>query len=393
MKPPINLTLGWGRPLISILFTIPLLACRKEQKASDAPAVKIEGEKVSFADGAPQKSSIGVETAEPRKLAITHLTGRLYWNEETTVRIFTPVAGRVTSVLADLGQPVSKGEPLAEIDSPDFHQALSNARTSVGNLAMADKAFGRAKQLLEHGAAAQKDVEAAEAAYIAALAERDRAEAVLANYGGNAKGTNSVYLLRSPLAGDLAEKNLNPGQEVRADLMLANAPNLFVPLFVVSDPTTLWLQLDVAEQDLPTLHPGQQLRVHCLAFPDKVFMGTVGKIGATMDPSTRTLKVRGLVSNPDKLLRAEMYVSVDVVEDASQLAHAGVEIPSKAIFMKGEEAYLFLERSPGQYQRQRVKLGIEQDGKVPVFDGVGPGQKVVTEGALLLQALLESDNS
>jgi cobalt-zinc-cadmium efflux system membrane fusion protein len=371
----------------------PLLGCQKAQKPPDPPAAKIEGEKVSFAEGAPQKSSIGVEAAEPRKLAITHLTGRLYWSDESTVRIFTPVAGRVTTVLADLGQPVSPGTPLAEIDSPDFGQALSNARTAVGNLAMADKAFSRAKQLLEHGAAAQKDVEAAEAAFIAAQAERDRAEAVLANYGGNIKGTNSLYLLRSPLAGDLVEKNINPGQELRADLMLANAPNLFLPMFVVSDPTTLWLQLDVAETDLPTLQAGQQLRVHCQAFPDKVFLGTVGKIGATMDPSTRTLKVRGLVSNPDKLLRAEMYVTVEVVEDAARLTQAGVEIPSKAIFMKGEQAYLFIENSAGQYQRQRVKLGIEQDGKVPVLEGVSPGQKVVTEGTLLLQALLESDKS
>jgi cobalt-zinc-cadmium efflux system membrane fusion protein len=309
------------------------------------------------------------------------------------VRIFTPVAGRVTRVLADLGRPVSLRMPLAEIDSPDFNQALANARTAVGNLAMADKAWNRSKQLLEHGAAAQKDVEAAEAAYIASLAERDRAQAVLANYGGSLQSTNSLYLLRSPLAGDLVEKNINPGQELRADLMLANAPNLFVPLFVVSDPTILWLQLDVAEQDLPILQPGQELRVHCLAFPDQVFPGSVGNIGATMDPGTRTLKVRGIVRNPDKLLRAEMYVSVDVVQDAGRLAQAGVEIPSKAIFMKGEQAYLFIEGAAGQYQRQPVKLGIEQDGKVPVLQGVEAGQKVVTEGVLLLQAVLEGDKS
>jgi cobalt-zinc-cadmium efflux system membrane fusion protein len=162
---------------------------------------------------------------------------------------------------------------------------------------------------------------------------------------------------------------------------------------VVSDPTTLWLQLDVAEQDLLALQPGQQLHVHCLAFPDKDFMGTVGKIGATMDSSTRTLKVRGVVRNPEKRLRAEMYVTVDVVEEAARLAQAGVEIPSKAIFLKGEQAFLFIERASGQYRRQRVKLGIEQDGKVPVLEGVSAGQKVVTEGALLLQALIEGDQS
>ncbi len=96
-----------------------------------------------------------------------------------------------------------------------------------------------------------------------------------------------------------------------------------------------------------------------------------------------------MVKNPDKLLKAEMYVMVDVVQDGGKLAEAGVEISSKAIFMKGDDSYLFLENAPGQFERKLVKVGIEQDGKIPVFSGVHPGDKVVTEGALLLQAVLE----
>ena len=105
---------------------------------------------------------------------VRHLTGRLYWNDDVTVRVFTPVAGRVSTVEADLGQLVSVGSTLAEIDSPDFGQALANARTAVGNLSVAEKAFTRTKELFAHGAAAQQDLESAEAADTAALAERDR---------------------------------------------------------------------------------------------------------------------------------------------------------------------------------------------------------------------------
>jgi cobalt-zinc-cadmium efflux system membrane fusion protein len=303
--------------------------------------------------------------------------------------VFTPVAGRVTAVRADLGQPISAGTPLAEIDSPDFAQALANTRTAVGNLAAADKAFSRSKELLAHGAAAAKDVEAAEAAYVAALAERDRAEAVLANYGGSDKSTNSVYLLRSPLPGVLVEKNINPGQELRADLMLANAPNLFAPHFVVSDPSKLWLQVDVAESDLSSLQAGERLQIYSPAFPGKVFDGVVDRIGDTMDASTRTVKIRGIVNNPDKLLKAEMYVLVDVVEDSAKAGRLGVEVSSKALFMKGGDSYVFIEESPGTFHRERVKVGVEKDNKVPVLEGVSAGQKVVIEGALLLQALVE----
>jgi cobalt-zinc-cadmium efflux system membrane fusion protein len=258
----------------------------------------------------------------------------------------------------------------------------------VANFAAADKADTRTKDLFAHGAAAQKDVEAAEAAYGAALAERDRAEAVLANYGGNDQSTNEMYLLRSPLAGVLVDKNINPGQELRPDMMLGNVPQTFNPLFTVSDPTKLWLQVDVAEADLPSLEPGQSLRVHCNAFPEKFFAGKVDKIADTLDPATRTVQVRGAVANPDKLLKAEMYVTVDVAQATDKLPEAGVEISAPAVFTMDNQNYLFIEMSPGDFKRQIVKVGMEQDGKIPVFEGLTAGQKVVTEGALLLQSMV-----
>ena len=376
---------------VSLLALAGLLGCIKEKPPTfePPPDPKVDGEKVVFSTNAPQLASIAVETAQIRTTAVAHVTGRLCWDEKTTVGVFTPVAGRVTDIRVDLGQPISVGTPLAEIDSPDFAQALANARTAVGNLAAADKALSRSKDLLAHGAAAVKDVEAAQAAYVAALAERDRAQAVLANYGGTDKSTNAVYILRSPIAGVLVDRNINPGQELRADLMLANAPNLFAPSFVVSDPTRLWLQLDVAESDLSNLHSGQHLDVYSRAFPGKVFDGVVDLIGDTMDPSTRTVKVRGVVNNPDNLLKSEMYVLVDVVEASDQTGKLGVEVPSTALFMKGDDSFVFLEDAPGTFERKQVKVGIEQDDKVPIFEGINPGQKVVTEGALLLQALVE----
>jgi membrane fusion protein, heavy metal efflux system len=378
---------------LSLLTALGWLGCarEKEVKAPEPPAPKVDSEKaiVTFETNAPELTSIAVQPAQPRTFAVTHVTGRLYWDDNVTVRVFTPVAGRVIAIRADLGQTITNGSPLAEIDSPDFGQALANARTSVGNLAAADKAYTRSQELLQHGAAAQKDVEAAQAAYVAALAERDRAGAVLANYGGSDKSTNSVYILRSPIAGVLVDKNINPGQELRADLMLANAPNLFAPLFVVSDPGKLWLQIDVSESDLASLQPGEHLQITSPAFPGRVFDGVVDNLGETLDPATRTIKVRGVVDNPDKLLRAEMYVTVAVMQEPAQDGRMGVEVSSKALFMKGDDSYLFIEESPGTFQRKLVKVGMEQNNKVPVLEGVSAGQKVVTEGALLLQALVE----
>ena len=374
--------------ILLLALSLALAGCSKKVATPELPSAKVTGDEVQFPAGSPQLDSISVDEARPRTVAIHHLTGRLYLDDDLTVRVFTPVAGRITKVLADLGQVATNGTPLAVIDSPDFGQALSAARTAVANLAAADKANSRTKELLAHGAAAQKDVEAAEAAYGAALAERDRAEAVLANYGGSDQSTNELYLLRSPLAGVVLDKNLTPGQEVRADMMLGNVPQTFNSLFTVSDLTWLWLQLDVPETDLSALAPGQKLMIHSPAFDGKTFEGRLEKIGDTLDPATRTVKARGLVANPNLLLKAEMYVTVDVVQATDRMPDAGVEIPASSVFMLDDSYYLFIETAPGQFKRQQVKVGAEADGKIPVFAGLTAGQKVVTEGALLLQSIV-----
>jgi len=401
---------------IGLMAMLALTGCSRPEKASDseAPAARVTGDEVAFPAGSPQLDSITVEAAQPRTVAIRHVTGRLYWDDETTVRIFTPAAGRVLKVLADVGDPVVAGAPLAELDSPDYAQALATARTGVGNLMAADKALQRTKELLAHGAYAQKDLEAAEAAYIAALAERDRAKSVLLNFGGGdqvyselerasaadrseaafgnyAGGTNASdarYVVRSPLAGVVVDKNINPGQELRADMMLGNVPQVFSPIFVVSDPSKLWVQVDVADADLPSLEPGQILRLRANAFPDRIFAGTIDKIGGTLDPATRTVKVRGAVANPEKLLKAEMYVTVDIVQAADKTASAGVEIPASSVFMMDNQYYLFVETTPGHFKRQAVKVGTEADGVIPVYAGLAAGQRVVTQGALLLQSIV-----
>jgi cobalt-zinc-cadmium efflux system membrane fusion protein len=376
-----------------LLAALALAGCTPDAtvvlRESKPPRVEAGQGLIVYATNAPELAFIAVEPAAHPSAAVSHATGRLYWNDDVTVRVFTPVAGRVVALHADVGEMVAAGTPLADLDSPDYGQALASARTAVANLAAAGKSYRRSQELLQHGAAAQKDVEAAEAAYAAAQAERDRAEAVLANYGGTDKGTNSIYILRSPLAGELVERNVTPGQELRADLMLANAPNLFAPSFVISDPTKLWLQIDVPETDLAALQKGQHLRISTPAFPRRTFDGTLQNIGETMDPATRTVRVRGVVNNSDKLLKAEMYVTVDLTENAQSPARGAVEVSSKALFMKGADSFLFVEETPGHFQRKQVVVGMERDGKVPILEGVAAGDNVVIEGALLLQAVLE----
>jgi len=376
------------RILNSLMLATLVAGCHRETNPEPIPTTKVEGDKITFPANVPQLAYLTIEPAQERKAASVGLCGRLAWDDDVTVRIYSPVAGRVTAIPVEVNQRVVAGDALALLDSPDFGQALANARAAAGNFAAADKSLTREKELFAHGAAAQKDVEAAEAAFVAASAERDRAAATLANYGGSANSTNEIYSLHSPLAGVLVEKNISPGQEIRSDMMLANAQQFINPQFVVTDPTRLWLFLDVDELSVTSLASGRDVSIHTPAYPETIFHGQLEIIGHELDPTTRTIKTRCRVDNSDHLLRAEMYVTADVASSGA----AGVNVPTKALFLKGEQHCVFVETAPGQFTRRSVKPGVESDSRTAITDGISPGERVVGEGCLLLESILEGEN-
>jgi cobalt-zinc-cadmium efflux system membrane fusion protein len=375
-----------SRALLIAIFAGALAGCTRPAKiaaeAADSP--KIDGEKVIFSTNAPQLGYLAIEPARERSVVATGLNGRLAWDDDITARVFTAVSGRTIEIEANPGQPVAPGDALARIKSPDFSQAQADARKAAADLRAAERTLNRTRELLEHGAAAEKDLEAAEAEHTRSLSEKERALATLSLYGGNpdSAGVDGIFSLKAPIGGVIVEKTINPGQEVRSDQVGDK------PLFVISDPTRLWLYLDVTEADVASMKLGQEVVVRARALPDKIFRGRLEVIGQGLDPATRTIKARCLVDNADKLLRAEMYVSADVSS-----ATSGVDVPTKAVFLKDNQHYVFVETVPGQFERRAVRLGLESDGRSVVVEGLNAGQRVVSQGCLMLEAMVDGENS
>jgi cobalt-zinc-cadmium efflux system membrane fusion protein len=372
-------------PITFLALCVVLIGCKPSKDVAEIPDAKVNGDNVIMATNSPQLAALTVEPVGAEEPAFIPLTGRLVWAEDATVRVFTPFGGIVRKLFMDLNQPVAKGMPLAEIQSPDFAQAQSDARKATSDLRHAEQNLARLRDLFEHGAAPRKDLESAEADYASAQAEKDRAERRLAIYGAATTSTNQDFLLPSPLAGTLVERNVTPGQEVRPDQMLANMPQFTAPLFVVTDPARLWIQIDATELDLPHLRPGRELTFASRAFPGQTFTGRVDTVSEFIDPSTRTIKVRGTVDNTRRLLKAEMFVSVTLPDGQA----SGASVPAKAVFLKGDKHYIFIEEQPGRFARQEVQIGPEQNGRVLIVAGARLGQRVVTEGCTLLQQILK----
>ena len=358
--------------------------CRPAAPAAPAAVPKIEGETVIFGPDAPQRATLVAAPVQSQTSAPAHFTGRLVWDEDVTVRVYSPVLGRVLAVTARNGDTVAAGAVLATVDSPDVAQAVADARKAESDAALAERTLARIRDLFAHGAVAAKEADAAAGALTSARAEADRAAAKLALYGAGSAAGVEPYALRTPLAGTVVEKNLNPGQEIRPDSMMANLPQLAAAPFVITDPRRLWVVLDATELDLGALQPDQPLRLTSRAYTGRTFAGRIVEIGAGLDPSTRTLKVRGRVENPALLLKAEMYV--DVEADRAEPPGA-VSVSAQAVFQSGSQAFVYVESTPGRYTRRAVQTGEESNGRIVVRSGLARDDRVIVEGALLLEAV------
>ncbi|MDR3459607.1 MAG: efflux RND transporter periplasmic adaptor subunit [Verrucomicrobiae bacterium] len=373
------------RILNCLILLAGLTGCHRPAAPEQAYDPVVTGEKITFPPDSPQLASLEVAPAELRAPASIELSGRLIWNDDVTVRIFTPFAGRVRKIIADIGDTVEQNGPLAEIESPDFGQAQADARKAEGDLKLAQRSLARLRELYAHGAAAQKDVEAAEDAAVQAEAEHSRAISKLAAYGASADSLDEIFNLRSPLAGTVVDKTVGAGQEIRPDQMLANVPEITAPCYTVSDPAHLWIQIDATEVDLPHLRPGQEFTVTSRAFSGQSFTGRVEKVAESLDPNTRTIKVRGAVDNQQRLLKAEMFVNVSLPGEAA----ADISAPAPAVFLKGQKHYVFVQDQPGEFTRREVTIGTEQAGRVLILNGLQAGQQVVTDGCVFLQQIME----
>ncbi len=365
---------------IAIALSLLLAGCNEPAQKPPAGQARVEGQAVIFPPGSAQTAVLLSEPIEPRREALLRFNGRLVWDEDRTVRVFSPLAGRVESIAVRLGQPLRAGQTLAVVAAPDLGMAQSEARRAEQDEALARKNLARVSELLEAGVAPAKDLQAAQAEAARAAAERARTQARLRGYGALGSAIDQRFALRTPIPGVVVERNVNPGQEVRPDAQSDKG------LFVVSDPARLWFVLDVAEADVGAVKAGATVRISAAMLGEDTVTGTVAHVADFVDPQTRTVKVRGAIDNAGRRAKAEMFVTAELKVPSA----LGFIVPTKAVYLRGEQHYVFVDAGDGRYVRKAVRLGPTINGHQVVLEGLAGGEKVVFDGSLLLERMLAS---
>src|SRR5262249_11829290 len=347
-------------------------------------------------EGAPPRGGIGLTDAQIQGAALTiapagkhqlslHLVtaGRVAFDEGRVAHVFSSVSGRVTRVLAAFGQRVGKGDGLAIIESPDLGSAWSDVAKARADFVAAEHEHERQRSLFEHHAAAQRDYEAAQDNAAKAKAEVDRAEMRLSMLHASASGPpTQEFVLRSPIAGEVINRAATPGLEIQG--MLSSA-NVVAELFTIGDIDRVWVWGDLYERDLGRVRRNQPVTISSVAYPGRAIAGTVDFVSDALDKDTHIARFACAVSNPDHLLKPEMYVALTIETQKKE----ALAIPASAVVRSADRRMVYVrdgKTSDGRtrFLERSVDLGEGDDGWVAVNSGLEAGGRVVVAGALPL---------
>ena len=346
----------------------------KQEPQAAGPASSSE---VKFPEGSPQFDLIRTTPAVVSDIPLAEpLAARLSYDENHTTRISSPIAGRLVELLAQPGNAVKRGQPLARVDSPDFALAVSDAEKARADEQRKEAALRRSRAMFDAGLLAKRDLESAEADYGQAQSETRRAASRMSNL--NATGVRSGgFQLLSSIDGVVVDRQANLGMEVRPDL--AN------PLFVVSNLKSLWALLDVPEQSLRAVSIGSGVSLEVAAYPGREFKSVVDFISPVVDPATRRVQARAKLDNSDGALRPEMYAKANV---SGKEGRKAVRVPITALVTAGEQTFVFVETRPGQFEKRVVQFTAQNRDYAYASKGLEVGDRVVTTGAVLLASEL-----
>ncbi|WP_140885711.1 efflux RND transporter periplasmic adaptor subunit [Muricoccus nepalensis] len=335
---------------------------------------------------------VGARAFRPERVA----EGRIAFNEERSTPVFAPYTGRVVRALAQPGQQVAAGDVLFEIETTDLTgaandllAALDAAGKSRTQVDLFRRNETRQRDLFAAKAAARRDLEQAQADLANALSDQRTAEATLAAARDRlrvlgrdpaaiaeierTRHVNAVVAVTAPLAGTVVQRRIGPGQWLNAGGS--------DPIYTIADLSQMWLVAGVREMDAPMVRVGQTVQVSVDALPGRTFDARIENVASALDATTRRLTVRAAIQDPDRLLKPEMFASFRIaVGDADQ----ALAVPAGALIYRGANTSLWEALGDDRFVMRRVKTGLQSDGMVQVTDGLAPGARIVTGGALFI---------
>ena len=329
-----------------------------------------------------QMAHVKIATVEKANFPrVLRFTGSVSYNAFKTTPVFSPVGGPVQEILVTPGQSVKAGQPLLTVTSPDYSAARSAYIKAKSTFLLTDKNYDRAKDLYEHKAIAERDLQQAESDRAAAQADLISSEDALRAVGvkdpeailKSSAVSSGATPVRAPVAGEITDRLVGPGQLLQAGT---------TQCFNISDLSTVWVLMNVYQSDLAYIHTGDSVEISTDAYSEK-FHGKVSYIAAALDPTTRTLQARIVTQNPGGKLKNNMYVTATAQAGAVKDA---LTVPDAAVLRDTEnQPFVYVLQDANHFARRVVSVTEGGNGRTLITSGLKEGERVAGDGALFLQ--------
>jgi cobalt-zinc-cadmium efflux system membrane fusion protein len=335
--------------------------------------------RVRMSDAAAQGAGIAVQTAGPAKIRSTlQLSGEIQFNQDRVAHVVPRLAGVVARSAKNLGDEVKKGELLAVLESQALADLKGEHLATSKRLELARTTFEREKRLWEDKISAEQDYLAARQALAEAEIAHRAVEQKLLALGLTHEdvmrgGANALtrYEIRAPLDGVVIEKHLGLGEAVKED----------ASIFTIADLSTVWAEMTVYPKDLDSVRLGQKATVRATSLNAEA-QGQVAYVGSLVGEQTRSAKARVTLPNPERSWRPGLFVTVDLVQDETQVP---VAVAADAIQTWRDWKVVF-GRYGELFEVRPVELG-RSDGKwVEVVNGLPAGARYAATGSFVLKA-------
>jgi len=382
MRPrKMNIKRLYGLAALVLAMTALFTGCSpKVDKTEQTPSVTLSNVTLTVA----QRQNLRLYTvAQSTYHKTIEATGVVDFDNDQATSVLAPFGGPVSRLLVSPGDQVQAGDPLAEIDSPDFAAAISAYRKSLATAQTLRRVADFDKDLVQHNGVAQREEEQAQTDAANAEADRDAALQALVSLNVDPQVIKDLQAgkpvsrpsgtIRSPISGTVVEKLITPGELLTAGT---------TPCFTVADLSKVWVMAQLFGADLAAVSVGDAAEVET-GIATNSFSGTVDNISALVDPDTRSVMVRVVVNNPKDFLKKQMYVRVRI-----QARHesTGLLVPVSAILRDDENLpFVYVAQPDDSFARQHVTLGFRADDQYDISAGVKPGDQVVVDGGLFIQ--------
>jgi cobalt-zinc-cadmium efflux system membrane fusion protein len=311
------------------------------------------------------------------------LLGELAVDQRAYAEVGTPVAARITRLLANAGDSVRAGQTLAELASPDLGRARAEYLSASARLRLAEAVLERKRGLAAEKIVPLREVQEAESAVGEARAAVRASRAAISAFGEEPpsddgdRAESSVFVLRSPVDGTVIQRTAVLGQ------MLDPA----APAFRVGNLATLWLTVHAFERDAVRIRQGVTARLAFPALPGQDFEGRVTNVGRHVESDSRTVPVRIDVENRQNLLRPGMSATATL--PVGETGAAILTVPVASVQRVRNEWCVFLPKDSSHFEIRRIGRGRDLGDEVEVLSGLREDETIVVDGAFLLKAQAE----